>query len=308
MLDYHLHLWRHGEEPSGVTIERIAAYWRRAEAAGVREIAVTEHLFRFHQADAALAGFWDDDPNPALRPAMAAAWASEGRVDLERYVEVALEARSAGLPVVLGMEVDHYPGRMDAVASLLEPYPFDVLLGAVHWLGAWGFDEPDVPAFAREWTARGAEAAWDGYVAAVEEIAGSGAVDVLAHPDYIKTCGPSPLALQEFHERIARATAAGGLAAEVSSAAWHEVEEPYPAPTLLERFHRAGVPVTTASDAHHEPDVAYRIRDLRTMLLGAGYEELTAFRRRRPHAVPIGGDLPAEHGEEAPGDDPARVR
>jgi histidinol-phosphatase (PHP family) len=306
MLDYHLHLWRHGEEPSGVTVERIAAYWRHAEAAGVREIAVTEHLFRFRQADAALAGFWDDDPNPALRSAMGAAWASEGRIDLDHYVEVALEARSAGLPVVLGMEVDHYPGRMDAVASLLEPYPFDVLLGAVHWLGAWGFDEPEVPAFSQEWSRRGAEQAWDGYVGAIEEIAASGAVDVLAHPDYIKSCGPTPVALEEFHERIADATAAGGLAAEVSSAAWHEVDEPYPAPTLLDRLHRLGVPVTTASDAHDEPDVAYRVDDLRAILLAAGYEELTGFRRRRPHPVRIGGELIASLGEEGGADDRPR--
>jgi histidinol-phosphatase (PHP family) len=252
----------------------------------VTEIAVTEHLFRFNQADSALAGFWDDDPNPALRSAMAATWASEDRIDLDRYIEVAVQAKEAGLPVVVGLEVDHYPGRMDKVAALLDSYPFDVLLGAVHWLGAWGFDDDD-PAFVDEWNARGVEGAWNAYVEAIEEIAASGAVDVLAHPDYIKTSGPTPSVPDEFYDRIAEAAAASGLAAEVSSAAWMEVDEPYPAPALLTEFFRRGVPVTTASDAHDVPDVAFRVDDLRGVLDAAGYDQLAAFRGRRRHVIQI---------------------
>jgi histidinol-phosphatase (PHP family) len=102
----------------------------------------------------------------------------------------------------VGLEVDHYRGRMAALAGLFDQYPFDVLLGSVHWLGAWAFDDPDVGPFADDWVRRGAERAWDGYVAAIEELAASGAVDVLAHPDYMKTCGPMPLAPGDFYDRI----------------------------------------------------------------------------------------------------------
>ena len=47
--------------------------------------------------------------------------------------------------MVLGLEVDYYRGRMDEVADLLAGYPFDVLLGSVHWVGAWRFDDLDDP-------------------------------------------------------------------------------------------------------------------------------------------------------------------
>jgi histidinol-phosphatase (PHP family) len=287
VLDYHLHLWDHGQAPAGVTIDRIAAYWRRAEAQGVTEIAVTEHVFRFQQVVGVLEGFWEDDPQRELHPSMAAWWSGEGRVDLDRYVDVALQARASGLPVVVGLEVDHYPGRMEALAELLDQYPFDVLLGSVHWLGAWAFDEPEVAPFANEWVRRGAERAWTDYAGAIEELAATGAVDVLAHPDYMKTCGPMPLAPDEFYRRIAEAAAASGLAAEVSSAAWAEVDEPYPAPALLTRFRECGVPVTTASDAHDEPDVATRANDLAEIVRRAGYDELAAYRDRRRCAVEI---------------------
>src|SRR5206468_6239440 len=97
-----------------------------------------------------------------------------------------LEAKRAGLPVVLGLEVDHYAGRMDRVARLLEGYPFDVLLGSVHWVGAWGFDQLGDPAVDAEWNARAIDSVWDVYTDALEELAASRVCDVLAHPDLIK--------------------------------------------------------------------------------------------------------------------------
>jgi histidinol-phosphatase (PHP family) len=84
------------------------------------------------------------------------------------------------------------------------------------------------------------------------------------------------------------------MAAEVSSAGWRKpVGEEYPAPPLLQRFVRAGVPLTTASDAHSLPDVADRADDLRSLLLGAGVTHLQGFHDRQSHPVPVdrpGGD------------------
>jgi len=249
---------------------------------------VTEHLFRFVQADAPLAGFWEDDPDPALRASMAAYWESHNQADLDDYVETALAAKDAGLPVVLGLEVDHYRGRMDKVAALLDGYPFDVLLGSVHWIGAWGFDILEDPVALAEWDRRTVESVWDAYTTDLEELAASGACDVLAHPDLAKVAGRRPEVPEEFYDRMAEAAASSGMAAEVSSAGWRKpAGEAYPAPELLDRFHRAGVPITTASDAHELPTVAHRSDEVRAVVAAAGYTELTAFSARRRRAVPV---------------------
>ena len=288
VLDYHLHLWPHGTRATGATIEQLAAYCEAARAAGVTEIAVTEHLFRFVQADAPLAGFWEDDPDPALRASMAAYWESHNQADLDDYVETALAAKDAGLPVVLGLEVDHYRGRMDKVSALLDGYPFDVLLGSVHWIGAWGFDILEDPVALAEWDRRTVESVWDAYTTDLEELAASGACDVLAHPDLAKVAGRRPEVPEEFYDRMAEAAASSGMAAEVSSAGWRKpAGEAYPAPALLDRFHRAGVPITTASDAHELPTVAHRSDEVRAVVAAAGYTELTAFSARRRRAVPV---------------------
>jgi len=289
VIDYHLHFWPHGLPSRAPTLDELAAYCDAARTMGVTEIALTEHLFRFVQADATLAGFWEDDTaNPHLQDQAAEYWREHVGADLDRYVAVVEEAKAAGLPVVLGLEVDYYAGRMDKVQALLKGYPFDVLLGSVHWIGAWLFDVIESSVAQEEWDHRGLEACWHAYTEALEELAGSGVVDVLAHPDLCKVAARVPEVPDEFHDRIAEAAAVAGLAAEVSSAGWRKpCAEAYPAPALLRRFHERGVPVTTASDAHSVDLVAYRAHDLRPLVEAAGYTELVAFRGRQPRPVAL---------------------
>jgi len=219
-------------------------------------------------------------------------------------VACAQEAKEAGLPVVIGLEVDYYEGRMDEVARLLGGYPFDVLLGSVHWVGGWRFDDLDDPVSMGEWSVREVDACWDAYTAAMEELAASGACDVLAHPDLIKVAGYVPDAPAEWWDRIAEAAASSGMAAELSSSGWRKpVGEQYPARGLLERFVARRVPLTTASDAHHLDHVAHRADDLRALLASVGVVELRGYRARAPHAVPVttppagSGRLAAERSE-----------
>lgn len=295
MLDYHLHLWPHTDRRTPVVLDQVAAYCERAAGAGVVEVALTEHLFRFVQADRVLRGFWNDNRvPPALQQSMAEYWSFHATADLDHYVETVLEARRQGLPVVLGLEVDYYEGRMDEVASLLEGYPFDVLLGSVHWVHGWRFDDIDDDVSMAEWSARDVDSCWDAYAASLDELAATGTCDVLAHPDLIKVAGHQPGHPQEWWDRIAESAARSGMATEVSSAGWRKpVGEQYPSEGLLARLAARGVPFTTASDAHRLEHVADRSADLRSLLRSVGAERLTGFRRRQAHTLPL-ADAPRE--------------
>jgi histidinol-phosphatase (PHP family) len=309
VLDYHLHLWPHSERRTPLVLEQVAAYCERAKAAGVVELALTEHLFRFVQADRLLAGFWNDDSVPgALQESMADYWRFHATADLDRYVDTVLEARRQGLPVVLGLEVDYYRGRMDEVACLLGGYPFDVLLGSVHWVGGWRFDDLDDAVSMAEWSTRAVDECWDAYTEAMEELAATGTCDVLAHPDVIKVAGARPGAPKEWWDRIADAAAAHGMSAEVSSAGWRRpAGEQYPAEGLLARFAARGVPLTTASDAHRLDHVADRAADLRLLLDSVGVDRLAGYRRRQRHTVPLGPAMEAA-GPPAPSAPPVPSR
>jgi histidinol-phosphatase (PHP family) len=290
VLDYHLHLWPHSQRETPLTLDQLRRYCEHAQEAGVTEIALTEHLFRFRQADALVGGFWRDERvPPSLQESMAEYWDFHATADLDAYVTCALEAKEAGLPVVIGLEVDYYQGRMDDVANLLVGYPFDVLLGSVHWVGGWRFDDLDDPVSMGEWSSRQVDACWHEYTTALEELAASGSCDVLAHPDLIKVAGHVPDAPAEWWDRMAEAAASSDMAAELSSAGWRKpVGEQYPALPLLQRFVERGVPLTTASDAHRLEQVADHAGRLRSLLDQVGVDALCAFEQRRPHRSPLG--------------------
>ncbi len=288
MLDYHLHLWTHEDPTTWLSLDQIAAYCERAQAHGVGEIAITEHLHRFSQATDLVGRFWETtESNPGLQRQIAAYFDHHTGSDLDAYVELCLEAKAAGLPVKIGMEVDYYRGQMGEVSALLEAYPFDVLLGSVHWIGGWQFDDLDNQAQMAEWEVREVDACWDAYTEALEELAATGACDVLAHPDLIKVNGRIPSNPTEWWDRIAEAAKSSGMAAELSSAGWRKpVGEQYPAMPLLERLVAAGVPMTTASDAHATDRVAERSEDLADLVDAAGIETLASFIGRQRVDVP----------------------
>lgn len=288
MLDYHLHLWPHGQKDKAPTLDELASYCELANKNGVQEIAITEHLFRFRQVDHFLGGFFKQYPDSPIRKIMEAYWDQHAQADLDTYVEVALEAKEAGLPVVLGLEVDYYSGRMQEVSEFLSGYPFDVLLGSIHWLDAWPFDHVGDPVIMDEWDNFGVEQAWDCYTRSLEELVESSAVDVLAHPDLVKVAGHFPKVPSEFYDRIAEAARNSGISAEVSSAGWRKpVGEPYPSRYLLTKFHEYGVPITTASDAHGLADVAFRADEIKTYIRSVGYTSLSGFRNRMSYQSEI---------------------
>ena len=293
MIDYHVHLWPHAQraEASEQRLERLAVYCEQAAAEGVGEIALTEHFFRFTQGRAAVGDFWLDEPGLPFAATMGAYFDHHATADLDAYVTAACEAREAGLPVVVGLEVDYYPGRMEAVARLLAGYPFDVLLGSVHWLGTWQFDLLHDEASLAEWDRRSVEEVWRRYTEALEELATTRTCDVLAHPDFVKIAGrrPSAATLDECHDRMAEAAAASGMAAEISSAGFRSpAEEQFPATGLLARFAARGVPVTTASDSHGPDHVGERAAELGRLAAAAGYTRLRAFRARVGRDVALG--------------------
>ncbi|WP_217915079.1 PHP domain-containing protein [Miltoncostaea marina] len=277
LTDYHMHLQPDGRDARRAAAHRweahgghlstgwIGEYVARARSRAVTEIAFTEHVHRFAQARD-----WLDNPW----------WREEATEDVDAYCDALVAAREAGLPVLVGVEMDWLPGREDEVARFLEGRPFDLVLGSVHWLGAHGVDHPDFPA----WDAMDAQAVWSAYLDELVAAARSGLFDVLAHPDLPKVFGHRmPAALAERLDEAVAAIAASGVAIECSSAGLRKpVGELYPEPGLLARLRAAGAPATLASDAHSPDDVAADYPTAVAALRGAGYETLTRFRGRTP--------------------------
>lgn len=292
MSDYHLHLHPHepsaGGPPPGVYPRGyIDRYVEHALARGVTELGFTEHLYRCVESAAVLGRWWHTEVDDShLSRTMLDVLRAERNLSLKRYVEVVVDAKERGLPVKLGLEVDFQPGTEEEVLDLLSDYPFDFLIGSVHWIGAWAFDRTVALG---EFHQRGVLTAYRQYFELLEQLAGSGMVDVLAHADVIKRNGIRPEEpFASLYPPVVAAASVTGTAVEVSSAGlYRDAAEVYPAPDFLQLFREAGVPVTLASDGHF-PEQAGRGHDaVVAAARAAGYTSHLRFEERRRIVIPL---------------------
>jgi histidinol-phosphatase (PHP family) len=272
IVDYHMHLRGSDDLPRGrYSADRAEEYVEQARVAGVDEIGFSDHVYYFRQAES----LWEIP------------WMLE-RVadDLDEYVDAVQEAKRRGLPVKLGLEVDFFPGIADDLARVLEPYPWDYLLGSVHFVDGMPVDQ--APGLVDELEV---EDAWRRYFAWLLEAARSGLFDVLAHPDLVKIFGrrPSAEVTLELHRELAGTVAEAGVCVEVSAAGLHKpVGELYPDAELLELCRERGVPITLASDAHRPEHVGRDVVRAAALARGVGYETVTVFEGRARRQEPLG--------------------
>ncbi|HSL25298.1 MAG TPA: histidinol-phosphatase HisJ family protein [Acidimicrobiia bacterium] len=291
MSDYHLHLHPHGDEADGPPLGEyppglIESYVETAASRGVTEVGFTEHLYRCHEGADVLGPFWEREGREDLAAQAKQMMAIDAGLSLDRYVEAIVSAKDRGLPVKLGLEVDFFPDTIGAVMGLLGPYPFDFLIGSVHWVGGWSIDSGDV---IYEFDRRGISQAWADYFALVTDLAASGTVDVLAHVDVCKKFGLRPrVEPLHLYQEVIEAAVRSGTAVEVSSQGLRRpVAEIYPSPVFLRMFHEAGVAITLASDAHRPAEAGHAHDLLVRAARAAGYTDHLRFESRRSYRVPL---------------------
>jgi histidinol-phosphatase (PHP family) len=275
LTDYHLHL--RPDEPGTpperyFTAENAGRYREAAAAAGVEELGVSEHVYRFTQA----LELWR---HPF--------WEEQALDDLDAYCEF---VRDAGLK--LGVECDFVPGAEDRTANLLEARDFDYVVGSVHFVGESAVDHEGWDA----WEQRGdPDEVWRRYFEALAECARSGLFDILAHPDLVKVWGRArPLPERDprhYYEPAVEAIAESGIAVEVSTAGLRKpVGELYPSRAFAEMCVEAGAPFALSSDAHLPEQVGYGYDRALEFLAGLGVGEICVFERRQRSlaALPVG--------------------
>ena len=266
LADYHMHTVRCGHAAG--TMEE---YVEAAIARGLGEIGFSEHVPMYWLPEE------QRDPTAAMSMA-----------ELEEYVSdvVRIRERYPEIPIRLGLEADFIPGHEEALARLLERYPWDYVIGSVHFLGDWNFDHPGLVHRYAEWDIG---ELYDRFFALERMAAESGLFDILAHIDLIKKFGHRPgKDLSEAYAALAETIARSGAAVELSTAGLRKpVGEPYPAPALLQACCDRGVPLVISSDAHAPGEVGWGFEQARELALRTGFTHTLRFEGRRRRAEPL---------------------
>ena len=253
---YHNHsTWSDGRAP----LVRIIS---RARALGVDELGISDH-FVLHPSGAT--------PSWSMHPDR-----------LGFYVEDVLGFRDSRAPtVLLGLEMDWFPGMASAISCALSPYPFDYLIGSVHEVDGFVVD-----ARADLWDAMTADQqnqVYRRYWLEIRSMADSGLFDIVGHLDLTKKFGHRPTAdLGEPIDAALDAVAAAGMTVELNTAGWTlPCKEAYPSDDLLMRCRQRNIPVTITTDAHHPDHLLRDVERAVDHVHRAGYEEQARYRGRK---------------------------
>jgi histidinol-phosphatase (PHP family) len=274
LTDYHLHL-RPDDEGTPASrhfnAENVDRYLAAAAVAGIEELGVSEHVYRFRQA----LDLWR---HPL--------WVENAHDDIDAYC-----AFVRTTPLKLGIECDYIRGVEAPTAELLGAREFDYVVGSVHFIGegdaAVDHEGWDV------WEGGDPDEIWRRYFKLLAECARSGLFDILAHPDLVKVWGrarPLPeMDLRSYYEPAVEAIAESGIAVELSTAGLRKpVAELYPARAFAEMCVEAGAPFALSSDAHLPEQVGFEYDRAVEFLDSLGVEEICVFEGRRRSLVPLG--------------------
>lgn len=209
--------------------------------------------------------------------------------DYLAWVERARAHAAGRMPVRIGLECDWLPGGEAWIEDLAGRAEWDYLIGSVHYLGDWDFDNPK---WLGRWAAEDVARVWQHYWETYGRMAESGLFDILGHPDLVKKFGHAPEGdLDRYYEPAVDAIAASGSIIELNTAGWHKpCAEAYPAPRFLELACSAGVPLVISSDAHRPDEVARDFDRARALARAAGYKETVLLEKRRRRFEPLAAD------------------
>lgn len=204
------------------------------------------------------------------------------------YVQIIQDTKNnSRIPILFGIEADYYRGCEPYVESLLASKEFDLVLGSVHFLDSWGFDDPEqLPV----WDLVDVKETWERYFKLLMELVDTGLFDVVAHIDLPKKFGHvlNKEDLLRLAEPLLDQMANKGMAMEINTSGLRKpVKEIYPSLELLKLAQERHIPICFGSDAHEPTSVGYAFEDALLLAKRAGYTEYAKFKKREKTTIPL---------------------
>ncbi len=271
MIDYHTHHVRCGH-----AIGSLEEYVLRGIEIGLSQLGLSDHMPLIHV-----------DPATYL-PEMAMPMD-----ELPRYVSECFELKEkykSQIDIRVGLEGDYIEGYEETIEKITTGYPWDYVIGSVHFLGRW--DISDARQLAG-WDGKDVYSVYEQYYAAVQQAARSGLYDYLGHIDVIKRFKRRPdCDVTHLEDQTLQVIRDSNMAIELNASGYRmPCEELFPSERMVKKAFELGIPVTVGSDAHRPDFLSQHLEKAYAVLHKTGYTQLATFDKRKRVMIPIGEEL-----------------
>jgi len=184
--------------------------------------------------------------------------------------------------ILLGYEVD-FMQNVKMLDEILNA-KVDYLIGSVHFLDGWGFDNPE---FIGEYKNKDIDKIWQDYFDTVQEMAKTKYFDIVGHIDLIKIFNYLPkkdikiIALDALKE-----IKKSNMVIEINAAGLRKpIKEVYPSKDILELVYELNIPITLSSDAHSIEQIGFKYDEVKSYVKSFGFNQIATFENRERKLV-----------------------
>ena len=204
--------------------------------------------------------------------------------EMQEYTDDVLKLKERyknEIEILLGYEVDYLKGHMDKRVLTSK---VDYLIGSVHFLDKWGFDNPE---FIGGWKTRNIDDIWQEYFDAIEAMAKTKYFDIVGHFDLIKVFKFMPTKdIRVLAKKALQAIKKSEMVIELNGAGLRKpIKEIYPSQMLLEVAYEMNIPITFSSDAHAVEQVGFGYHEVVTLARSVGYTKAVTFKQQERHLI-----------------------
>ena len=250
-------------------------FFRAAAERGVDEIGFSEHAHTFPEFEQL---YYDDlILDDSFVGAFQRKWlkTNKFKYTLDEYFSFIEKLRKKH-KVLAGIEVCNFQDQ-EAAAKILRAYPFDYIIGSVHFLRGWAYDTAAIKA---EWDNHPLTDIYEWYAQEAEKLAAAGLYDALGHPFNIRLYRYFPdFDVTPYLARVARAMKAADMIVDLNTGTYYRypIEEFSPYPDFMRMANACGLPIITTSDAHKPEDCARYNEEAVQYARSFGYREQIRF-------------------------------
>ena len=180
------------------------------------------------------------------------------------------------ISILLAYEVDFLEGFID---ERVLSRKVDYFIGSVHYLGKWGFDNPE---FIGEYQHHNIDEIWQRYFDAIEALAKSNLFDIVGHIDLMKVFNFLPHKdVRLIANNAIKAIKKADMVVEINAAGLRKpAQEQYPSAPLLEMLAEHDIPITFGSDAHAPEQIGFSKEAMHALAKSFGYKKCATFQNR----------------------------
>jgi histidinol-phosphatase (PHP family) len=279
MFDYHIHP-NYSIDAEGEVDE----FCKAALEVGLKEIAFTTHLDTDRVAE---------DCYVNVRGKRVDVASNTWFEDYEATIRSAEDCyKEQGLQVLVGVEVDCFPGVQEELPEGFYSTDFDLVIGSVHLIDhiAISANGRAEEAFRRY----SMEELGEKYFSILLDSIELEIFDILGHIDLYRRYGEVFYGetihdlWKPYVKELSRKMLSKGIGFEVNTSSLRRgMQQPMPEEQIIQALKDKGIDtVTVGSDAHTPLDVGEGIATAIDMLKHAGFDGFSSYRRRKPTKVP----------------------